>query len=364
MRAQSFLIGAAMAGATAIAIVACGGGGDSGGGALTGFSVTKLVADATTTKSYPGEGSPAGHTDPSLVNPWGIVFNPSGFGWVANNHSNTSTFYDGNGVKQGEVTLPDMDPTGIVVNTNAGSFASALFIFDGEGGIVASWAPSNGTTAVTRFTASDGAVYKGLAIANNGSGDFLYAADFHNAKVDVFDATFAKQSVLSFPFTDPAPPQAGFAPFGIQAVTSGGTTQIYVAYAKTTTGSDDETAGAGLGYVDVFTTNGGFVKHFANAGTLNAPWGMVMAPTNFGALSGDLLVGNFGDGKIHAFDPATGNQVGTVQDGNGADIAIEGLWGIAFGNGLSNQATNALFFAAGPNDENNGVYGKITCNGC
>jgi uncharacterized protein (TIGR03118 family) len=364
MRAQSFLFGAAVATATAIAVVACGGSGD--GGTASGFTVTKIVADTSTTKSYTGEGDAPATVDAALVNPWGIVFNPSGFVWVANNHSNTSTVYDGNGVKQLEVALPDgTDPTGIVYNGSA-DFSGALFIFDGEGGMLASWGPSNGTSAVSRFTASDGAVYKGLAIANNGSGNFLYATDFHNGKVDVFGSTFAKQSASSFPFTDPSPPQTGFAPFGIQAITSGTTTQIYVAYAKTTTGSDDETAGAGLGYIDVFTTNGGFVRHLTNAGVLDAPWGMALAPSNFGAFSGDLLVGNFGDGKVHAFDPngTSVASVGALQTAAGADIVLEGLWGIAFGNGINSQPTNALFFAAGPNDELNGIYGKISCNGC
>jgi uncharacterized protein (TIGR03118 family) len=257
-----------------------------------------------------------------------------------------------------------MEPTGIVFNGTAADFSGAAFIFDGEDGIIASWGPDNGTTAVTRFTASDGAAYTGLAIANNGTANFLYAADFHNNKVDVFDRTFAKQATASFPFNDPSPPQAGFAPFGIQALTLNGQTRIVVAYAKQTPGEDDETPGAGLGYVNVFTPNGGLVTHFANGGDLNAPWGMTIAPANFGAFSGDLLIGNFGDGEIHAFDPNTGAQVGTLQDTQGHDIGIEGLWGIAFGNGLNNQSSNALFFAAGPNDENNGVYGKITCNGC
>ena len=358
MRAQSFLLGALVAGATAIVMVACGGSGDGlTGGMQSGFTVTKLVADASTTK-YAGENTPAGHVDAALVNPWGIVFNPSGFVWVANNGTNTSTLYDGNGTKQSlEVTLPDMDPTGIVFNSTA-DFGGSFFIFDGEAGILAGW--SSGTAAQTKFTASDGAIYKGLALANNGTGNFLYAADFHNAKVDVFDASFALQPPASFPFTDPSPPQAGFAPFGIANVNG----QIIVAYAKQTAGSGDETAGPGLGYINVFTPSGVFVKHLTNGGSLNAPWGIAMAPSNFGAFSGDLLIGNFGDGKINAFDPTTGNLVGTLQDSTGTPIAIGGLWGIAFGNGLNNQPTNALFFAAGANDEADGIYGKITCNGC
>ncbi|HZP13774.1 MAG TPA: TIGR03118 family protein [Nevskiaceae bacterium] len=354
MRAQRFLIGALLAGATAIVIVACGGSGDDGftGGMQSGYTVGKLVADTPNGK-YAGENTPAGHVDASLKNPWGIAFNPAGFVWVANNHTDTSTLYDGNGNKQSlEVALPEeFEPTGIVYN-GSGAFAGAIFIFAGESGAIAAW--STGTTAQTKFTASDGAVYTGLAIA----GTQLYAADFHNGKVDVIDTNFAK--VASTGFVDPNLP-AHYAPFGIQAIGN----RIVVAYAERDEGTGDESPGAGKGIVDSFNTSGGdLVRVIGTGGALNAPWGIALAPASFGAFSSDLLVGNFGDGKINAFSPTTGALIGTLKDAGGTDIALEGLWGIAFGNGINNQPSNALFFAAGLNDEENGLYGKITCNGC
>jgi hypothetical protein len=210
------------------------------------------------------------------------------------------------------------------------------------------------------YTATDGAVYKGLAIASNGAGNFLYAADFANGKVDVFDAAFAKQPGASFPFADPALP-AGYGPFGIQAITKGGTTRIYVAYAKhDTSNPDDEADGAGLGVVDVYDTNGAFVKRLVgDGGKLNAPWGLALAPSDFGTLGNALIVGNFGDGTIHGYDPDSGRYIGELGDGAGTAFAVPGLWGLAFGNDAVNQPHATLFFAAGTNAEVNGRYGRI-----
>ncbi len=343
--------------------------------AATPFTLTKLVADQGA--------ATAANVDPNLVNPWGLVI-PTGLpAWTANNHTQTSTLYDGNGKAQPHasplvVTFSqssagvDFDPTGIVFNGVATDFVvtqgtvsgSAKFIFNGEGGMIAGWAPSvNATAAINMYTDAGGAVYKGLAIAQNGGHAFLYATDFHNNKVDVFNAAFAKQaaSATAFTFTDPSIP-AGYAPFGIQAINNGagGITQIYVTYAKQQAPDNHDNAnGAGLGYVDIYDTNGKLIKQWVAKGALNAPWGVALAPSDFGTLSKALLVGNFGDGVINGYDAVTGDFLGAVKDAHGTAIATPGLWGIAFGNDASNQPHNTLFFAAGPNDEANGSYGRI-----
>jgi uncharacterized protein (TIGR03118 family) len=339
------------------------------------YTATALVTDTS--------GRGAVTTDANLVNPWGIVFGPTTPVWTANNHSQTSTLYDGNGKPQGGplvVQLPNsgtdtFDPTGIVFNgtsgfvvTSAGKSAAGRFIFSGESGSIAGWAPSVDLThAVIMYTDTGGAAYKGLALANNGTANFLYATDFHNGKVDVFDATYAKQpsTATSFTFKDATLP-TGYAPFGIQAIQNGAgnTWQIYVAYDMQQTGSYDNANGAGLGLIDVYDANGTFLKHLvASGGALNAPWGMALAPADFGTFSNMLLVGNFGDGRINGYDPSSGAVMGAVSDSTGAAFASPGLWGIAFGNGAANQPRNTLFYAAGPNDEANGVYGRIDLGG-
>lgn len=362
----------------------CGGasyGSGSGSVALTvngasAFSLSYLVADTA--------GGTAAHTDAHLVNPWGIAIPAGNFAaWVADNHTETSTLYDGNGVVQPHAaplavsfaasnTGASFDPTGIVFNGSTTDFVvssgtasgPAKFLFDGEGGMIAGWAPGvDRLHAITVYTDAGGAVYKGLAIAKVGGRAFLYATDFHNNKIDVFDTSFAKQasSATTFTFSDPTIP-AGYAPFGIQAIDNGpaGATQIYVTYAKQQTPDNvDHVNGAGLGFVDVYDTNGQLTKQLIAAGALNAPWGLALAPSDFGTLSGALLVGNFGDGKICAYDASTGAFIGTVGDANGTAIATPGLWGIAFGNDANNQPHNTLFFAAGTNDQANGSFGRI-----
>jgi len=352
-----------------------GGGSATGSASLTVTPQTQFVAKNLVTDTAGGGGATV---DPNLVNPWGIVFGAGKPVWTSNNHSQTSTLYDGNGVRTPAanplvVQLPpdatnnDFDPTGIVYNSSTTDFAVtaggktgvALFIFDGEDGMIGGWAPAVSTAVVAiAYTATDGASYKGLAIANNGTANFLYAADFANNKVDMFDKTFTKQPANGR-FVDPTLP-AGYAPFGIQAIANGpgGAAQIYVTYAKQGTGGDNA-SGAGLGLVDIYDANGTFVKHLIpTGGWLNAPWGLALAPASWGTLSNALLVGNFGDGKINAFDPATGVFLGTLTTASGP-FQSPGLWGIAFGNGAANQPTNTLYFAAGPNDEANGVYGRV-----
>jgi uncharacterized protein (TIGR03118 family) len=341
--------------------------------AATSFSARNLVTDTA---------SGAATVDPNLVNPWGIAALPNSPVWLANNQSETSTLYDGTGAAQFAphpliVHLPEgaggvrFDPTGIVANTTtdfvvseAGKSAASLFIFTGEGGMIAGWSQDvDVNNAVIMYADAGGAVYKGLALANNGSGNFLYATDFHNNKVDVFDATFTRQTptATSFAFKDPNLP-AGYAPFGIQAVNTGpsGAVQIYVTYAKQQPPANhDNATGAGLGIVDIYDANGKFVKTLVAAGAaLNAPWGLALAPSDFGTLSKALLVGNLGDGKINGYDPNSGTFMGTLMTADGA-FAVPGLWGITFGNDTNSQPHNTLFFAAGINNYANGLYGRI-----
>jgi len=354
----------------ALALAACGGGGgDSGTPApanpsATAYALTSLVSDDNSATN-PLRGA---HADTHLVNGWGVAFNPAAFVWVSNAGSSTSTLYDGTGVPQSLVvaippgTAGPARPTGIVFNGNP-TFkvtqntvsGNSIFIFAGEAGTISGWSPSvNGTNAVTVVDdAASQAVYTGLAIATRGTSDFLYAADFHNGAVKVFDQNFAR--VTSAGFSDPTLP-AGYAPYGIQTIGS----LIYVAYARQDVAARNAVGGAGLGIVDTFDTAGTLVKRLiSSGGALNAPWGMAMAPANFGQFSNALLVANAGDGKINAFDAATGALLGTLSGAGGTAIAIDGLHGIAFGNDRNSQPSNTLFFAAGPSGENHGVYGRI-----
>jgi uncharacterized protein (TIGR03118 family) len=334
--------------------------------------------------------------DPNLVNAWGLVFAPNDPVWIANNGKNNSSLYDGNGANQGLlVALPPgsgnvaFQPTGIVafdptnfpndfVVTAAGKSGPSLFIYSGLGGQIAGWSfnvdPAN---AISAYPGDGKACYRGLAIANNGTANFLYANDFVGGKIDVFDAKFAKQSSTAFPFTDPNLP-ADYAPFGIQAIANGpnGTTQIYVSYAMSGTGAGqgtcEDTRGAGFGMIDVFDANGKLVigELVPVGGLLNAPWGMALAPKDFGTLSGALLISNHADGTINGYDPVKGTFIGTLQTAAGG-FAQDGLWGIAFGNDgmLASQSGqpavdlhqphNTLFFTAGPNKATNGLYGRI-----
>lgn len=350
----------------------------SGAGLLgTATQTTTLTVQAAsaylaTTLDEDFAGGTARKQDANLKNPWGLALLATSPMWAANNHTDTSTLYNGNGDIQALVVhLPaSFDATGMIANAttdftvsdNAAHTAVAPFIFAGESGKIAGWAATvNGGVPVVPFTATDGAVYKGLAIANNGGANFLYAADFHNSKIDVFNTAYAKQpTTTAFGFADATLP-AGYSPFGIQAVNIAGTTRVVVAYAKHDTSSpDDEAAGAGLGVVNLFDTGGVLVTHLVAAGgKLNAPWGVALAPSDFGTLSNALLVGNFGDGKIHGYDSGTGRYLGELGDGASTAFAQPGLWGILFGNDAVNQPHATLFYAAGVNDEVNGRYGRI-----
>jgi uncharacterized protein (TIGR03118 family) len=326
-----------------------------------GYSVRNLVSDGFV---------PADHTDQDLVNPWGIVFNPNGFVWVADNGTGLATLYDGLGVKQTLVVTiptppggtPPAAPTGIVFSSGSdfvvreGTLSGpSRFLFATEDGTISGWAPNvNPTNAILAVNRSqEEAIYKGLALAGNGTAHFLYATDFHNNRIDVFDSTFHLVSV-SGKFSDERIPH-GYAPFGIQNILG----NLYVTYAKQDEDAEDDVAGPGFGFVDVFDANGHLIRRFASHGRLNAPWGMALAPADFGRASNTLLIGNFGDGRINAFDLRTAESRGPLHTTDAHAISIEGLWGLAFGNGLSNQPTSTLFFAAGPGDEEHGVYGRI-----
>jgi uncharacterized protein (TIGR03118 family) len=315
---------------------------------------------------------PAEHTDANLVNPWGIVFGPTTPVWVADNATGVATLYDGDGNPQSlVVTIPGpgntgpSNPTGIVFNASTGFVVSkgnasgpAVFIFATENGTIAGWSPNVDPTNAIQMVDNSSpqetrAIYKGLALAANGTGNFLYATDFHNGKIDVFDSAF-KPATFSGSFSDPLIP-AGFGPFGIRNING----DLYVTYAKQDEDKEDDVAGQGLGVVDIFDANGNFIRRFAEGGKLNAPWGLALAPADFGEFSNRLLVGNFGDGTINAFGLATGDFKGQLKGPDGQTLVNEGLWGISFGNGLRNQPTNVLFFSAGPADESHGLYGRI-----
>lgn len=316
----------------------------------------------------------ADHVDADLVNGWGIVASPTSPWWVSDNGTNRSTLYNGNtGAKvpltvdiAGAAGARTGRPTGIVFNgsttdflvTSGAGTSNARFIFDSEDGTVSGW--NGGPTSIVKFTTSNGAIYKGLAIGSVGTANYLYAADFHNAHVDVLNSAWALQTWAGA-FVDPGIP-AGFAPFGIQNIAG----RIYVTYAKQDADAEDEIAGPGLGYVSVFGTDGSFQGRVASGGDLNAPWGLAWAPASWERFGDHLLVGNFGDGRINGYRWAGGGWEarGHLKGTDRRPIAIDGLWGIGFGNnnGTNNGAAGpntTLFFAAGPDDEDHGLFGSI-----
>ena len=335
-----------------LSVLGCGG---SGGGAVVAgkFTQTNLVADTA---------GAAAVTDPNLVNPWGISFSPNGPFWVNDNGTGKATVYTGAGATQGlVVNIPaagggaNGPVSGQVYNATSDfvipSSTAALFIFDNEDGVISAWNANSGSNAVTVVDRSaSGTVYKGLAMGVSGGANFLFATNFNGNGVDVFDKNFAFVKT----FTDPNIP-AGFAPFGIANL--GG--QLYVSFAMQNAQKHDDVAGAGLGYIDVFGTDGTFVKRLVSQGALNSPWALVKAPPSFGSLGNALLVGNFGDGHINAYNISTGASFGALKSAGGTALAIDGLWGLTFGNGGSAGATGTLFFTAGPSGETHGLFGSL-----
>jgi uncharacterized protein (TIGR03118 family) len=296
------------------------------------------------------------HVDPQLVNAWGLAYAPSAPIWISDAGSGFTTIYNAMGVKQGPgITIPPASgpgpgsPTGIVYNGST-EFRimnwTSLFLFATLDGTISGWSHFDPTTALIGVNNSgSGSVYTGLAITSKPSGNFIYAADLANNKVDVYDGTF--KFVTSF--TDKSLP-AGFAPFGIQDING----QVYVAFA--------DVAGGPGGFIDIFNENGSFVKTLIQGTPLNQPWGMAVAPSNFGPLSNTLLITNNINkaGTINGFNLTTGALVGTVVNALGKPIKIDQLWGIEFGGGTAaNGKTNQLFFTAGPKNNFNGTFGVI-----
>ncbi len=310
------------------------------------YKITNLVSNQT---------GQAAHTDPLLVNAWGLTYGPGGPFWISDNKTGWSTLYNSFGApRKLQVIVPSANgsgpgsPTGIVFNGSPDFQLKGqpnFFLFATLDGTISGWPAANPAEATIAVNNSrSGASYTGLAITSNASGNFLFAADSANNKVDMFDGNFR----LVNSFTDKTLP-ANFTPFGIQDV--GGI--IYVMFA-------DSTGGKG-GFIDMYTEEGAFIKRLAQGAPLNQPWGIAAAPPNFGPLSNTLLVSNnTNDGTINAFNAVTGQFVGIVKDENGKTIHIDQLWGIEFGGGsVNNGLKTELFFTAGPHNNFEGTFGKI-----
>lgn len=298
---------------------------------------TNIVSDVT---------GAAHVTDPKLINPWGIVAGPATPFWVADNNAGVSTLYTGSGASfagaPASVAIPAPAgsaadaagaPTGVVFNGSPNftvhqgmASGPSLFVFATEDGTIAGWSPmANPASAIIAAdNSAEGAVYKGLAIATDGSQAQLFAANFRENTIDVFDSSFQRVNKLGS-FSDSMIP-AGFAPFNVANLNA----KLYVTYAKQNDAKHDDVAGAGSGYVDVYDLNGKLLSRLISGGTLDSPWGLALAPAAFGKFGNDLLVGNFGDGKINAFDPVSGKLLGSLNDQHGKPLQIEGLWGARF----------------------------------
>jgi uncharacterized protein (TIGR03118 family) len=326
-----------------------------------GVTQTNLVSD------QPGK---AEITDPNLVNAWGISRGPDSPVWVSNAGTGTSTLYSG-AVKGSPVVaapmgsplivkVPGGPPTGQTFNTASSGFlvpgtnAPANFIFATIGGTIAAWNPASGTQAATVATVP-GAVYTGLTESPSPFGPLLLAADFHDNRIDVFNSSFQKLDVASL-FRDRSLPR-NYAPFNVQVIGN----DVYVTYAKQDADKQHDVAGSGLGFVDKFTTFGTLEQRVASHGALNAPWGLVIAPQDFGKFSDDLLVGNFGDGTMHAYNPRNGRFIGTLTDTHGRVIKIDRLWGLVTGDPVAG-GPNSIWFSSGPNDERHGLLGILNAH--
>jgi uncharacterized protein (TIGR03118 family) len=332
--------------------------------AIAVFSATAFATPYYQTNLVSSIPGLASNTDPNLKNPWGMSFSNTSPFWVSNQFTNTSTVYNASGgAARPPVAIPTtatgpQGPTGTVFNgTPAFELQPgqrAFFLFSTLSGEIAGWNPSvNMNSAVAAFIATDNAVYTGLAQGVSVASPLLYAADFANGKIDVINGSFQKIS-LSGSFTDPTLP-AGYVPYNVQNLNG----QLYVAYSKVDPVTHRALEAPNQGIVDIFDLQGNFVRRMVTESHLSAPWGFAIAPSNFGSLSGALLVGNEGDGTIAGFDPLTGTFLETISDINGKPIVNEGLWGLAFRSPTSGFNSSRLFFAAGIEEEEEGLFGTI-----
>jgi len=313
--------------------------------------------------------------DSNLRNAWGLVHGPSTPWWISNNFTGTSTLYDVSTtpttIRPTVVTVPPAPghqglgkPTAVMFNGSTTDFLlapgkPAIFIWVTEDGSISGWNPTvNATTAVIKFPDPNhpaDAVYKGATIAEIRGHKYILAANFRSGHIDVFDTNFMPVDAPKHAFRDQKLPK-GFAPFNVQGIGP----NVYVTYAKQDDDKEDDVPGAGLGYVDAFTPDGDLLQRLDHGKFLNAPWGVTLAPAFFGEFSHAVIVGNFGDGTIAAFNPVSGEFLGNMLTPSGATLAIDGLWGLAFGNGGPSGPGNTLFFTAGPNDEMDGLFGSLT----
>jgi uncharacterized protein (TIGR03118 family) len=334
--------------------------------AATLFDQTNLVSD------QPGV---AKITDPSLVNSWGISEGPSTPFWISDNGTGLSTLYSVPGSTPPVTKVPltvtinpaagaaSAAPTGTVFNSSPGSGFSidgskAIFLFASEDGAISGWNPAFGTGSTAIVAVDHGspnpslnAVYKGLAISTVNGGT-LYATNFRAGTIDAFDSSF--NPTLTGDFVDPSLP-AGYAPFNDKVING----ELYVTYALQNAAKHDDVAGLGHGFVDVFNLNGTFDERLISQGLLDSPWGMQIAPSNFGQFAGDLLVGNFGNGMINAYNATTGAFIGTLDGSGGNPLVIDGLWALTIGNGAGGGSLNTLYFTAGPDGESHGLFGAL-----
>jgi uncharacterized protein (TIGR03118 family) len=321
--------------------------------ARAGLIVTNLVTDDQAVNA-------AAITDPNLKNPWGMSLSAGSPFWVSDNATGKATLYKVDPVTNVPsivpliITIPgDGTVTGQAFSNTAANFNGDAFLFVSEDGTISGWRGAVGTTAENLALPSPSNVYKGAALATIGTNSYLCAANFRSGAIDVLKGN-AGAPDLAGKFTDPALPN-GFAPFNIQNL--GG--KIYVTYAIQDAAKHDDVPGAGNGIVSVFDLNGNFMGRVATHGTLDSPWGLALAPSSFGSIGGDLLVGNFGDGRIYAYNPATFASDGPLTDAVGNPIAIDGLWGLIGGNDVQAGSSDRIYFSAGSNGEADGLFGSI-----
>ena len=324
------------------------------------FRQTNLVSDS------PGM---AANTDPDLNNPWGVAFLPNQPFQMANNQGGTSKVYDRTGAPMGSFVVPPprgssnpSTPAGIVANFINGVVAgfnvnrrTSLFIFDTEDGTISGWNGVDPDAILVVDNSARGAVYKGLALVENDSGDFILATNFNSGDVEAYSASFQPTALFGTPFVDPTLP-AGFVPFGIHVIANN---QVVVTYAQQDALKHDPIHAPGAGFVSLFDANGGFIRRIASQGTLNAPWGVAIAPATFGSFPGALLIGNFGDGTINAFNLTTGAFLGQLKDSNGAVITNPSLWELLFTTGTTG-VPDTLYITAGLAAAKHGLFAAIT----